>query len=69
MPLSLSEALKRGLSYNLGAALSTEQVRTARGTRLIALSQLLPQLNAGVSEMQQQVNKLHENYVFAPGGE
>ena len=56
MPLSLSEALQRGLQYNLGALLGTEQIRATRGARLLALSQLLPHLNAGVTEAQEQVN-------------
>jgi len=56
IPLSLSEALKRALNYNLGALLSTEQVRAAQGTRLLALSRLLPNVTAGVGEMQEQVN-------------
>ncbi len=56
MPLSLSEAIKRGLSYNLGTLLSTETIRATRGARLVALSQLLPHLNAGLTETQQQVN-------------
>ena len=56
LPLSLSDALKRGLSYNLGVLLSEEGVRATRGARMLALSRLLPQLSAGVSEVQQQVN-------------
>ena len=56
LPLSLSDALQRGLQYNLGALLSTEQIRATRGARLVALSRLLPQLNANATEMQEQVN-------------
>jgi outer membrane protein TolC len=56
IPLSLSEVLKRGLNYNLGGALSAESVRVASGVRLVALSQLLPQINARLNETQQQVN-------------
>ena len=56
IPLSLSEALKRALTYNLGALLSTEQVRAAQGLRLLALSRLLPNITTGVGEMQEQVN-------------
>jgi len=56
MPLSLSEALKRGLDYNLGALLSAESVQATQGARLSALSQLLPHVTAGVLEMPQQVN-------------
>jgi outer membrane protein TolC len=56
LPLSLSDALKRGLNYNLGALLSAQSVQATRGARLLALSQLLPKVTAGVSEMQEQVN-------------
>jgi outer membrane protein TolC len=56
LPLSLSEALKRGLSYNLGALLSTQSIRATRGARLLALSQLLPKVTMGLNEMQEQVN-------------
>jgi outer membrane protein TolC len=61
--LSLSDAVKKGLSYNLGAVLSNERVRATSAMRLIALSRLLPQVNAGLTESQQQVNL--EAYGFA----
>jgi outer membrane protein TolC len=56
LPLSLSDAIKRGLNYNLGIVLSGQTVRAADGARLLALSRLLPQVSVGASEMQQQVN-------------
>jgi outer membrane protein TolC len=56
LPLSLSEVIKRGLSYNLGAVLSEQSVRATTGARLLALSRLLPNIGAGVTEVQQQVN-------------
>jgi outer membrane protein TolC len=56
LPLSLSEAIKRGLEHNLGTLLSTESMKAARGSRLRALSRLLPSVSTGVSELQQQVN-------------
>lgn len=56
LPLSLSEALRRGLKHNLGALLSEQSVQTTRGERLLALSQLLPKVSAGINEMQEQVN-------------
>jgi outer membrane protein TolC len=48
--LTLRDAIKMALRYNLGAIESAENTRAARGQRLIALSNLLPQVNAGVSE-------------------
>jgi len=54
--LTFSEAINRALRYNLGAIESGENTRTARGQRLIALSYLLPQVSAGISENVDQVN-------------
>jgi len=54
--LSLSEAINRGLLYNLGAIESDENTRAARGQRLLALSSLLPQVSAGVYENVAQVS-------------
>jgi len=48
--LTLRDAVSRALRYNLGTIESGENVTTARGERLLALSNLLPQISAGVSE-------------------
>ena len=48
--LTLRDAVGRALRYNLGTIESGENVTTARGERLLALSNLLPQVSAGVSE-------------------
>ena len=48
--LTLHDAVNMALRYNLGAIESAQNARTARGERLIALSNLLPQVSAGVSE-------------------
>jgi outer membrane protein TolC len=56
IPLSISEALKRGLNYNLGARLGELSVKAARGARLLALSRLLPKVTTGLNETQQQIN-------------
>ncbi len=48
--LTLRDAITMALRYNLGAIESGENAQTARGQRLIALSYLLPQVNAGLSE-------------------
>src|SRR5580692_357609 len=52
--LTLRDAIDRALKYNLGSIESGENTRLARGQRLVALSQLLPQVSAGVSETVQQ---------------
>jgi outer membrane protein TolC len=67
LPLSLSDAIKRGLSYTLGAVLSTQAVQATRGVRLLALSQLLPKVNVGFSESQQQVNLAAFGFEPTPG--
>jgi outer membrane protein TolC len=48
--LTLPDAVNMALRYNLGAIESAQNARIARGQRLIALSNLLPQVSAGVSE-------------------
>ncbi|MBN1568793.1 MAG: TolC family protein [Acidobacteria bacterium] len=67
LPLSFSEAINRGLRYNLGAFLSEQSVHAVRGARLLALSQLLPQVTAGLNEHQQQVNLSAFGFEPSPG--
>ena len=54
--LSLTEAIERGLRYNLGAILGGAAVAGAEGARKEALADLLPQLRAGVVESRQIIN-------------
>ena len=54
--LTLRDAIKMALRYNLGAIESGQNAQIARGQRLLALSNLLPQVSGGVSENVQQVN-------------
>jgi outer membrane protein TolC len=56
LPLSLDDAIARGLKYNLGIATGDQNIRIARASRLRALSQLLPNLTTSVSETRQQVD-------------
>ncbi len=56
IPLSLSDALDRGLKYNLGLIESDVRTRTARAERLKSLSELLPNISASVSQTAEQVN-------------
>jgi outer membrane protein TolC len=46
LPLSLQEAIDRGLKHNLGLLLSSADIRGARGQRWQQLSALLPQVTA-----------------------
>ncbi len=56
VPLSLPDAISRGMKTNLGALIANQDVRTAQGERGVALSRLLPNINAGASEQSQQIN-------------
>jgi outer membrane protein TolC len=54
--LTLRDAVTQALKYNLGSIESGQNTQIARGERLLALSQLLPQISAGVSETVQQLS-------------
>jgi outer membrane protein TolC len=54
--LTLRDAITRSLRYNLATIESGQNAQIARGQRLLALSNLLPQVSAGASETVQQVN-------------
>ncbi len=56
LPLTLQDAIHLALQYNLGAVETNQDVRTVRGERLLALSALLPHVNAGLSEDVQQTD-------------
>ncbi|MFN8064013.1 MAG: TolC family protein [Vicinamibacterales bacterium] len=56
LPLSLEEALRRGLTYNLGLVNLEQQVESARGARLRALRELLPRFEARAGEVRQTSN-------------
>ena len=67
LPLSLTEAINRGLRYNLGSLLSDQNARATRGARLVALSRLLPNVNARISESSQQLNLMSFGFSSLPG--
>ena len=50
IPLTFAEAIQRGLKYNLGALDSSASMKQARAQRLSALSQMLPNIYATISE-------------------
>ncbi|HTP31117.1 MAG TPA: TolC family protein, partial [Candidatus Acidoferrales bacterium] len=56
LPLSLQEAIARGLKQNLGLLLSTSDVRSARGQRWEQLSALLPRVTAGPYVAESEIN-------------
>jgi outer membrane protein TolC len=54
--LTLRDAIIRALRYNLATIESGENSQIARGQRLLALSKLLPQVSAGLSENVEQLS-------------
>jgi outer membrane protein TolC len=54
--LSLTEAIDRGLRFNLGSILGGAAVTAAEGARKESLADLLPQLRAGLAETRQALN-------------
>jgi len=56
LQLSLSDALDRGLKHNLGLIESDVATRTTRAERLRSLNELLPNVNASISQTVEQVN-------------
>ena len=56
LPLSFKDAIDRGLRNNLGILLQSDSTLTARGERWKELSELLPHVNASVSETAEQID-------------
>lgn len=56
LALSLDEAVRMGLRYNLGLVLAGNQAQAARAARLQALQPLLPEVDATATESVEQVN-------------
>ncbi len=56
LPLTLRDAIDRGLRTNLGLLISGSASETARGQRLQSLSALLPQVNGQFGETVEQLN-------------
>jgi len=65
--LSLTDAVERGLRSNLGVLLSGHGRTAAEGERRQALSELLPNLTAGLSETIQQTNLAALGFPGFPG--
>jgi outer membrane protein TolC len=67
MPLSLQDAIDRGLKQNLGLLLSNEDIRSARGQRWEQLSALLPHVTAAPYVSDSEIN-LGENGLTSISG-
>jgi len=66
LPLSFKDAIDRGLRNNLGLLLQSDNTLAARAQRWKELSNLLPNLSAGISETALQTNLQAEGLRF-PG--
>jgi outer membrane protein TolC len=67
LPVSLSEAIARGLKQNLGVVLGEQAVRSASGTRWQALSGLLPAAGLRLSQAREEINLEEYGFPVAPG--
>lgn len=56
IPISILDAIDRGISHNLGLLLSQEQSETARAEYRRSLSELLPHLSGTARDSVQQIN-------------
>ncbi|HEV7503175.1 MAG TPA: TolC family protein, partial [Vicinamibacteria bacterium] len=65
--LSLSDAIDRALKHNLALVLAEQGVRSARGTRLEALGDVLPHLNARFSVVREKINLEAFGFSSFPG--
>jgi outer membrane protein TolC len=67
MPLSLQEAIDRGLKQNLGLLLSNTDTRSARGQRWEQLSALLPHVTAAPYVADSEINLAQLGISAVPG--
>jgi len=56
VPVSIAQAIKQALQHNLGVLQAEEAVNRAGGARWIALSELLPDVKASISESRRETN-------------
>jgi outer membrane protein TolC len=68
LPLSLQDAIDRGLKQNLGALLSSQDTQAARGTRWQQLSALLPHVTASPLINVSQINLKEFGFNFSGAG-
>lgn len=54
--ISIRDAIERSLKYNLAILFSEQSTAEARGARWLALSDLLPKVNGGITETRQEIN-------------
>jgi outer membrane protein TolC len=67
LSLSLADVIDRGLRYNLAVLSGTQEERAAAATRLRALYDLYPKINADILSTQQQINLAAFGFSGFPG--
>lgn len=67
LPLTLKDAIARGLQTNLGVLLQENSVTAARGSRWAALEDLLPDVTARVGEARRQSSLAEFGFTSFPG--
>jgi outer membrane protein TolC len=67
VPITLLDAINRGLRYNLGLYTSQTSQQTVQAARLRALANLLPNLEARAADTMQQVNLAVYGIPLPPG--
>src|SRR5881296_1598347 len=65
--LTIADAIDRALRYNLGVVIGEQESRIARAERVRALSELLPKVNAEVTETTQQISLAAFGFTGFPG--
>ena len=56
LALSIADAIRRALQYNLGVISAEQSIDRARGARLRQLADLMPNLNGHLSETREEIN-------------
>lgn len=56
VPVSIAQAIKQALQHNLGVLQAEEAVNRAGGARWIALSEMLPDVKASITETRRETN-------------
>jgi outer membrane protein TolC len=67
LPVSLGDAIARGLKQNLGIVLGEQAVKSASGVQWQALSGVLPAAGLRVSRSRQEINLEEYGFPVAPG--
>ena len=67
LPLSLQDAVDRGMKQNLGLLLSDAEIRSARGQRWEQLSALLPHVSVNPYVADSQINLAELGFTSFPG--